>query len=221
MSVPMIEISWLDGRITRFPEYVCNDMFGKNVQPEVDINLDDLSDGIYICVRHNEPIEAEQGRYDDDDDPRGAGCKVLADCYYQIATPEDVQRIAILRYEGEPRLVNDGGQLLNLSKFNALKSLYLGDDAGGITEQAATLYSLIKSRGGEDVGDEDIAGMLGLPGEFLQHARQLALIQGEEGHEPHMAAPCEPDSDPADEATSALVAALSTGSDDEEDYDYS
>lgn len=221
MSIPMVEISWLDGRITRFPEYVCNDMFGKNVQPEVDINLDDLSDGIYICVRHNEPIEAEQGRYDDDDDPRGAGCKVLADCYYQIATPEDVQRIAILRYEGEPRLVNDGGQLLNLSKFNALKSLYLGDDTGGITEQAASLYSHIKSRGGEDVSDEDIAGMLGLPGEFLQHARQLALIQGEAGDEPHAVAPCEPDFDPGDEATSTLIAALSTSGGDDEDYDYS
>lgn len=215
MAQPMIQIDWLDGRITRFPEYNAGDAFGENIQPELEIRLEDLSDGIWIYLRHNEPIRPKQGVHQKQD-PRGLACNVFADAFYQIATKEDVEQIAVLSYEGVPRLINDNGELINLSKFNALRNLYLGDDSSAIALQAASLFKILQERSG---GTEDeIAKQLGLSPAFLQHARSLAL---QDDTPAAAAAPASetPDDQPEDAdvlAASLLAASLAGAPDDTE-----
>ena len=54
----MIEIEWLDGRMTKVPELVLGDAFGESVQAELDFGFDDVSEGLWVEVRHHEPDEA-------------------------------------------------------------------------------------------------------------------------------------------------------------------
>lgn len=225
MTQPMIQIDWLDGKITRVPEYDVGNAFGENIQPELDIRLEDLSDGIWIYLRHNEPNRPKQGVHEKQD-PKGLSCTVYADAFYQIATKEDIEKIAVLSYEGVPRLINDNGELINLSKFNALRNLYLGDDSSSIALQAASLFKILQERSG---GTEDeIAKQLGLSPAFLQHARSLALQQDTaQGEQPTEDADIEAD-EPADQqpddeailAASLIAASLAGGStEDEPDTD--
>ena len=57
----MIEIEWLDGRMTKVPELVLGDAFGESVQAELDFGFDDVSEGLWVEVRHHEPDEGSGG----------------------------------------------------------------------------------------------------------------------------------------------------------------
>ncbi len=65
----MIEIEWLDGRMTKVPELVLGDAFGESVQAELDFGFDDVSEGLWVEVRHHEPDEGSGG------DPRGRAAR--------------------------------------------------------------------------------------------------------------------------------------------------
>ena len=79
----MIEIEWLDGRMTKVPELVLGDAFGESVQAELDFGFDDVSEGLWVEVRHHEPDEGSGG------DPRGRGCALYADCRCSLVEPSD------------------------------------------------------------------------------------------------------------------------------------
>ena len=48
----MIEIEWLDGRVTKVPELALGDAFGESVQAELDFGFDDVLEGLWVEVRH-------------------------------------------------------------------------------------------------------------------------------------------------------------------------
>lgn len=50
----MIEIEWLDGRVTKVPELARGDAFGESVQAELDFGFDDVLEGLWVEVRHHE-----------------------------------------------------------------------------------------------------------------------------------------------------------------------
>lgn len=226
MSIPMIQINWLDGRITRIPEICVGDAFGQNIQPELEIKFDDISDGIWLLLRHNEPVQPQKGVHKESD-PRGLESIVLADAFYQIATAEDIPNIAILYYEGEPVLANDKGEIINLAKINAIKNIYMDNCGDSICNQVACLYKILAERG---EGDEDkIAEKLGITPAFLEYARRQALMESDEeaGFEAQPAsvasetAPASSQNKPQfasddDDMAQALADAFGFGSDDED-----
>lgn len=65
----MIEIEWVDGRVTRIPELALGDAFGESAQAEVDVRFDGLSEGLVAEARHHEP-DGEAGG-----DLRGRGAR--------------------------------------------------------------------------------------------------------------------------------------------------
>lgn len=127
----LIEIEWVDGRVTRIPELALGDAFGESVQAEVDIRFDDLSGGLAVEVRHHEP-DGEAGG-----DHRGRGCAVYADCFYSLVEPDDMGRVQCVLYEGVPRICRIGGELVNLSRASALCSSVVGERAGSALEMIA------------------------------------------------------------------------------------
>lgn len=50
----MTEIEWLDGRVTKVPELALGDALGESVQAELDFGFDDVSEGLWVEVRHHE-----------------------------------------------------------------------------------------------------------------------------------------------------------------------
>lgn len=50
----MTEIEWLDGRVTKVPELALSDALGESVQAELDFGFDDVSEGLWVEVRHHE-----------------------------------------------------------------------------------------------------------------------------------------------------------------------
>lgn len=101
----MIEIEWLDGRVTKVPELAQGDAFGESVQAELDFGFDDVSEGLWVEVRHHEPDE------DSDGDLRGRGCALCADCRYSLVEPSDLDRVFCILYEGQPRVCRVAGEL--------------------------------------------------------------------------------------------------------------
>ena len=101
----MTEIEWLDGRVTKEPELALGDAFGESVQAELDFGFDDVLEGLWVVVRHHEPDE------DSDDDPRGRGCALHADCRYSLVEPSDLDRVFCILYEGQPRVCRAAGEL--------------------------------------------------------------------------------------------------------------
>lgn len=94
----MTEIEWLDGRVTKVPEFALGDALGESVQAELDFGFDDVLEGLWVEVRHHEPDE------DSDGDPRGRGCALYADCRYSLVEPSDLDRVFCILYEGQPRV---------------------------------------------------------------------------------------------------------------------
>lgn len=64
----MIEIEWMDGLVTKVPEFALGDVFGESVQVELDFKFDDVSEGLWVEVRHHKPDEGSDG------DPRERAC---------------------------------------------------------------------------------------------------------------------------------------------------
>lgn len=101
----MIGIEWLDGRMTKVPELVLGDAFGESVQAELDFGFDDVSEGLWVEVRHHEPDEGSGG------DPRGRGCALYADCRCSLVEPSDLERVFCILYEGQPMVCRVAGEL--------------------------------------------------------------------------------------------------------------
>ena len=57
----MTEIEWLDGRVTKVPELALGDAFGESVQAELDFGFDDVLEGLWVEVRHHEPVLVSGG----------------------------------------------------------------------------------------------------------------------------------------------------------------
>lgn len=57
----MIEIEWMDGLVTKVPEFALGDVFGESVQVELDFKFDDVSEGLWVEVRHHKPDESSDG----------------------------------------------------------------------------------------------------------------------------------------------------------------
>lgn len=76
----MIEIEWMDGLVTKVPEFALGDVFGESVQVELDFKFDDVSEGLWVEVRHHKPDEGSDG------DPRERACTLHADCHYGWST---------------------------------------------------------------------------------------------------------------------------------------
>ena len=68
----MIEIEWMDGLVTKVPEFALGDVFGESVQVELDFKFDDVSEGLWVEVRHHKPDEGSDG------DPRERACTLHA-----------------------------------------------------------------------------------------------------------------------------------------------
>lgn len=121
----MIEIEWLDGRMTKVPELVLDDAFGESVQAELDFGFDDVSEGLWVEVRHHEPDEGSGG------DPRGRGCALYADCRCSLVEPSDLERVFCILYEGQPRVCRVAGELgVPVSAVNAAAAWESGMGAG-------------------------------------------------------------------------------------------
>lgn len=99
----MIEIEWMDGHVTKVPELALGDAFGESVQAELDFRFDDVSEGLWVEVRHHEPDEGSDG------DPRGRACTLYADCRYGLVDAADLGRIFCVLYEGQPRICRIAG----------------------------------------------------------------------------------------------------------------
>lgn len=155
----LIEIEWIDGRVTRIPELALGDAFGESVQAEVDIRFDDLSDGLVVEVRHHEPDGEAAG------DPRGRGCEVYADCFYSLIEPEDLGRVQCVLYDGAPRICRIGGELVNLSRASALCSSIVGEGAGSALEMIAACARYLKGPSWESdaAARNSVAAELGVP----------------------------------------------------------
>ena len=116
----MIEIEWMDGHVTKVPELALGDAFGESVQAELDFRFDDVSEGLWVEVRHHEPDEGSDG------DPRGRACTLYADCRYGLVDAADLGRIFCVLYEGQPRICRIAGELVNLSRVCAMAGPLLG-----------------------------------------------------------------------------------------------
>lgn len=84
--------------MTKAPELALGDAFGESVQVELDFGLDDVSEGLWVEVRHHEPDEGSDG------DPRERSCTLHADCHYGLVDAVDLDRIFCVLYEGQPRI---------------------------------------------------------------------------------------------------------------------
>ena len=82
----MIEIEWMDGLVTKVPEFALGDVFGESVQVELDFKFDDVSEGLWAEVRHHKPDEGSDG------DPRERACTLHADCHYGLVDAVDLDR---------------------------------------------------------------------------------------------------------------------------------
>lgn len=110
----MIEIEWMDGLVTKVPEFALGDVFGESVQVELDFKFDDVSEGLWVEVRHHKPDEGS------DDDPRERACTLHADCHYALVDAVDLDRIFCVLFEGQPRICRIAGELVNLSRACAM-----------------------------------------------------------------------------------------------------
>lgn len=129
----MIGIEWLDGRMTKVPELVLGDAFGESVQAELDFGFDDVSEGLWVEVRHHEPDEGSGG------DPRGRGCALYADCRCSLVEPSDLERVFCILYEGQPRVCRVAGELgAPVSAVNAAAAWESGMGAGFETPAGGT-----------------------------------------------------------------------------------
>ncbi len=90
----MIEIEWMDGLVTKVPEFALGDVFGESVQVELDFKFDDVSEGLWVEVRHHKPDEGSDG------DPRERACTLHADCHYGLVDAVDLDRIFCVLFEG-------------------------------------------------------------------------------------------------------------------------
>lgn len=162
----MIEIEWIDGRVTRIPELALGDAFGESAQAEVDVRFDDLSEGLVVEVRHHEPDGEAVG------DPRGRGCAVYADCFYSLIEPGDLGRVQCVLYEGTPRICRIDDELVNLSRASALCTSVLGNGAGSALELIAACARYLQgSRCVTDVAARRAAAAeLGIPRKVLDDA---------------------------------------------------
>lgn len=155
----MIEIEWVDGRVTRIPELALGDAFGESAQAEVDVRFDGLSEGLVAEARHHEP-DGEAGG-----DLRGRGCAVYADCFYSLIEPGDLRRVQCVLYEGVPRICRIGRELVNLSRASALCSSVVGERTGLALEMIAACARYLKGASWEsDAAARDaVAAELGVP----------------------------------------------------------
>lgn len=110
----MIEIEWMDGLVTKVPEFALGDVFGESVQVELDFKFDDVSEGLWVEVRHHKPDEGSDG------DPRERACTLHADCHYGLVDAVDLDRIFCVLFEGQPRICRIAGELVNLSRACAM-----------------------------------------------------------------------------------------------------
>lgn len=110
----MIEIEWMDGLVTKVPEFALGDVFGESVQVELDFKFDDVSEGLWVEVCHHKPDEGSDG------DPRERACTLHADCHYGLVDAVDLDRIFCVLFEGQPRICRIAGELVNLSRACAM-----------------------------------------------------------------------------------------------------
>lgn len=136
------------------------DAFGESVQAELDFRFDDVSEGLWVVVRHHEPDEGSDG------DPRGRSCALYADCWYSLVEPADLDRVFCVLYEGQPRTCRIAGELVKLSKVCAMACPLLGlpYPPGALAALAACSRHLCGPAFASDpAARARVAGELGVP----------------------------------------------------------
>lgn len=191
----LIEIEWRSGKITRFPDTGSgSDGFGESVLAEADIRFDDVSGGLFMEVRHHEPLrpsEDDLASASAELDPRGIPCQIYNDYYVELVSADDMGEVVWLSYDGKPRFVRIDGELVNLAKVTALQKLYLGDAkaSGAILSQIAALLEVIEpqvrarlSSGTDPRGPANVedacAEELGVSRATLDAARCFQALEG-------------------------------------------
>lgn len=189
-----VEVYYLDGRVSLFPQTAYSAQFGNSIQDDISFRFDAKLDerGLVIEFRHHEVAENE-----DEDDPRGKAFIRYSDAYTVLVDPEDIPNVYAISYNSKVIYARVGGVLLNLAHINMLSSMYLGEGESGILLMIADLYSALTSQrrrsiaealsGSAPESDSDyVARMLNVPTNILTMALdyktwQEAMGDGEEG----------------------------------------
>lgn len=179
---------WID-----LGSYVSSEPFGPNLATELDLRLDDISEGLYLEISYNAmraEDKPEWGQAPQEADERGAACELVGGAYYCILEPNELSDVSRIEAGGEVLLKAFGDHVVVLEKLNTLCQDYLGDPSATYLA-IAMLYPILRDRrartlgtgegaAGEDV-DRDIAMEMGITVDVLNDARAFVEQVGTGG----------------------------------------
>lgn len=169
---------WID-----LSSFVSSEPFGTNLATELDLRLDDISEGLYLEISYNAPKEEERpewGQAPKEQDERGVPCELAGGAYYCVLEPHELKSVSQIEADGGPMLKAFGDHLVVLEKLTTLCRDYLDDPT--VTYPAiAELYPILLKRveeRGQNLCEGDIdrlvAQEMGIDLEVLDEARKAA-----------------------------------------------
>lgn len=183
---PFIEAEFDNGLIRRWQEPLVPVANKREVLVEIDVCLDDLSQGLWLEIRHfrGEFGEEESG---ESQDARGARCGLLQDYYLGLLDANDLKRLVLLKKDGDPLLIRFSGELVNLQRLRAKMRIYGAGEEGSeaLVPLVGSLISDIQRVSFEPKTPEELCGELGISEKLYQEGelwRQSAEAAKEEGN---------------------------------------
>ena len=172
-----LTIRWDDGRVTD----VLDDGFkpANSACVEAEYRFDDLSDGLMVVVRKQEPQSAVDD-YEAECDERGDPCFLKRVCFYQVLDKDDLDHVLSVHKDGQQMLARVAGELVSLSKANALAQTYLPNPESMaalllVDELAGALsIAMAKESEGAIPDQSALAEAIGVSEGLLDIARELA-----------------------------------------------